>query len=273
MLNVPGWRMMGWKVGNASLGRHEVSMGAKESFAATVLALLLEALVSFEGRIGPAAAEKLDVRAILALLLEVFSVNPSSKDHMAFADSGTSVKGMLGGATFNLLMEVFSVKPSSKDHKAIAGLRADGTGLLVVALLVSFLDIFSEKPCSYDHMALAGCGAGAETLRVGAALALLLHIFSAKPSSYDHRAFAGFGVLSGLELRSTTSRFGSFRHSFLGLYVPNLSTGAPPSRCPASPVPVDELGWGASWKLSDLGTETESRSSKPSSRSRKSVAG
>ena len=92
--------------------------------------------------------------------------------------------------------------------------------------------------------------------------------------SKGHDLFAGFGPGSGsgLDSRSIISRLGAFGRSFIGLCVPNLSTGASPSRCPASPVPV-ELGWGRSWNAVRFGAGMSSKSSESSSRSRKSTAG
>ena len=117
---------------------------------------------------------------------------------------------------------------------------------------------------------------GSVTGSKGVNLALLSDVVSTILSK-DHDAFAGFGAGSGsgLESRSTTCRFAAFGRSFVGLYVPNLSTGASPRRCPASPVPVDELGRGTSWNVDRFcfGAGTSSRSSESSSRSRYSTTG
>ena len=61
--------------------------------------------------------------------------------------------------------------------------------------------------------------------------------------SKDHGASRAFGADSGsgLESSETISGAEGFGRCFLGLNVPYLSMGAPPSRCPASPVPVEEL--------------------------------
>ena len=80
MVNVPGWRVIGWKVGKGSLDRAELSLVSKELFAAAVPASLLKTFICFDGRIGPAVTERFDAGtrgATLALLLEVFSVKPS----------------------------------------------------------------------------------------------------------------------------------------------------------------------------------------------------